>query len=206
LRVLSGCLVQTPDCCFCNLFHGAVCGGTGVCFPNFVLCPGSKVVLLVALDLVEVRGSHPGGETSVSRGCSVSLVVTPGCSFPTSWRSGMLVRAEGYFRIVFDSAGSAGVVSGPTLVVGHGVTLFCCFVVLCSRQGLAITGVRFQMVEVEVCTLCVASSVSCPWVAARPSRSLAGSGDRVVTISHVVMKNQWSQIVQGKSDEHLSYE
>ncbi|MQM11850.1 hypothetical protein Taro_044761 [Colocasia esculenta] len=26
-----------------------------------------------------------------SRGCSVSLVVTPSCSFPTSWRSGMLV-------------------------------------------------------------------------------------------------------------------
>ncbi|MQM07459.1 hypothetical protein Taro_040297 [Colocasia esculenta] len=28
------------------------------------------------------------------------------------------------FRIVFDSAGSAGVVFGPTLVVGHGITLF----------------------------------------------------------------------------------
>ncbi|MQM20520.1 hypothetical protein Taro_053541 [Colocasia esculenta] len=27
---------------------------------------------------------------SFSRGCSVSLVVTPGCSFPTLWRSGML--------------------------------------------------------------------------------------------------------------------
>ncbi|MQL82787.1 hypothetical protein Taro_015267 [Colocasia esculenta] len=43
------------------------------------------------------------------------------------------VRAEGCFRIVSDSAGSAGVVSGPTLVVGHGVTLFHCFVLLCSR-------------------------------------------------------------------------
>ncbi|MQL82304.1 hypothetical protein Taro_014777 [Colocasia esculenta] len=43
------------------------------------------------------------------------------------------VRAEGCFRIVFDSAGSAGVVSGRTLVVGHGITLFRCFVVLCSR-------------------------------------------------------------------------
>ncbi|MQL67798.1 hypothetical protein Taro_000003 [Colocasia esculenta] len=37
------------------------------------------------------------------------------------------------FRIVFDSASSAGVVFGPTLVVGHGITLFRCFVVLCSR-------------------------------------------------------------------------
>ncbi|MQM10823.1 hypothetical protein Taro_043721 [Colocasia esculenta] len=27
---------------------------------------------------------------SFSRGCSMSLVVTPSCSFPTSWRSGML--------------------------------------------------------------------------------------------------------------------
>ncbi|MQM10837.1 hypothetical protein Taro_043737 [Colocasia esculenta] len=39
-----------------------------------------------ALDLVEVRGSRADGETSISRGCSVSLVVTLGCSFPTSWR------------------------------------------------------------------------------------------------------------------------
>ncbi|MQL82299.1 hypothetical protein Taro_014770 [Colocasia esculenta] len=33
----------------------------------------------------------PGGETSFSLGCLVSLRVTLGCSFPTSWRSGMLV-------------------------------------------------------------------------------------------------------------------
>ncbi|MQL78181.1 hypothetical protein Taro_010610 [Colocasia esculenta] len=84
---------------------------------------------------------------SFSHGCSVSLVVTPGCSFPTSWevwdvgacvvRFGSHVvapvRAEGCFRIVFDSDGSMGVVSGPTLVVGRGITLFRCFVVLCSR-------------------------------------------------------------------------
>ncbi|MQL88191.1 hypothetical protein Taro_020753 [Colocasia esculenta] len=92
---------------------------------------------------------------SFSRGCLVSLMVTPGCSFSTSWRSGMLgacvVRLWSHvvapvfrelfcldrcmprccFRIVFDSAGSTGVVFGPTLVVGHGVTLFRCFVVLC---------------------------------------------------------------------------
>ncbi|MQL80795.1 hypothetical protein Taro_013248 [Colocasia esculenta] len=37
------------------------------------------------------------------------------------------------FRIVFDSAGSAGVVLGPTLVVGRGISLFRFFVALCSR-------------------------------------------------------------------------
>ncbi|MQM02370.1 hypothetical protein Taro_035136, partial [Colocasia esculenta] len=76
---------------------------------------------------------------SFSRGCSVSLVVTPGCSFPTSWRSGMLgacvVRLWSHtvapvfrellcldgcvprccFHIVFDSTGSTGVMFGPTL-------------------------------------------------------------------------------------------
>ncbi|MQM20680.1 hypothetical protein Taro_053704 [Colocasia esculenta] len=36
------------------------------------------------------------------------------------------------FHIVFDSAGSVGVVFDPTLVVGRGITLFRCFVVLCS--------------------------------------------------------------------------
>ncbi|MQM12151.1 hypothetical protein Taro_045064 [Colocasia esculenta] len=56
-----------------------------------------------------------GVSRSFSRGCSVSLVVTPGCSFPTSWRSGMS-------RV------------WPDLVVGRGVTLFRCFVVLYSRS------------------------------------------------------------------------
>ncbi|MQL90029.1 hypothetical protein Taro_022615, partial [Colocasia esculenta] len=37
------------------------------------------------------------------------------------------------FRIVFDSTGSAGVMFGPTLVVGHGISLFRCFVALYSR-------------------------------------------------------------------------
>ncbi|MQM23768.1 hypothetical protein Taro_056838, partial [Colocasia esculenta] len=40
-----------------------------------------------------------------SRGCSVSLVVTPGCSFLTSWS---------FFRMCFDSAGFAGVMFGLT--------------------------------------------------------------------------------------------
>ncbi|MQL86659.1 hypothetical protein Taro_019211, partial [Colocasia esculenta] len=47
-----------------------------------------------------------------SRGCSVSLVVTLGCSFSTSW-SGCVPRC--CFHILFDSAGSAGVVFGTTL-------------------------------------------------------------------------------------------
>ncbi|MQM19718.1 hypothetical protein Taro_052729 [Colocasia esculenta] len=41
------------------------------------------------------------------------------------------------FRIVFDSAGSAAVVLGPTLVVGRGISLFRCFVVLCGRDSLS---------------------------------------------------------------------
>ncbi|MQM07907.1 hypothetical protein Taro_040754 [Colocasia esculenta] len=73
---------------------------------------------LWALDLVEVRGGRACGETLFSSGCSVSLVV----------------HAEGCFHNVFDSAGSAGVAFGPTLVVGRGITLFCYFVVLCSRS------------------------------------------------------------------------
>ncbi|MQL83495.1 hypothetical protein Taro_015990 [Colocasia esculenta] len=97
---------------------------------------------------------------SFSHGCSVSLMVTPGCSFPTSWRSGMLgacvVRLWSHvvapvfrellclggcvlrccFHIVFDLTGSAGVVFRPALVVGRGITLFRCFVVLCSRSGM----------------------------------------------------------------------
>ncbi|MQM15103.1 hypothetical protein Taro_048039 [Colocasia esculenta] len=75
---------------------------------------------------------------SFSHGCLVSLGMTLGCSFPTSWRSGMfgacVVRLWSHvvapvfrellclggcvprvcFRIVFDSAGSAGVVFGLT--------------------------------------------------------------------------------------------
>ncbi|MQL90892.1 hypothetical protein Taro_023488 [Colocasia esculenta] len=110
--------MQTPDCFFCNSFLGAIRGGTRVCSSLTSLrVRGPGWFCLWALDLVEVRGSRAGGEMSISRGCSMSLVVP----------------AEGCFRIVFDSAGSAGVMSGPTLVVGRGITLFRCFVVLCSR-------------------------------------------------------------------------
>ncbi|MQL87057.1 hypothetical protein Taro_019594 [Colocasia esculenta] len=46
------------------------------------------------------------------------------------------VHVEGCFRIMFDFDVSLGVASGPTLVVGRGVTLFLCFIVLCSRVVL----------------------------------------------------------------------
>ncbi|MQM19309.1 hypothetical protein Taro_052311 [Colocasia esculenta] len=86
-----------------------------------------------ALNLVEVEVAVPTGETSFSLGCLVSLGVTLGCSFPTSWRSGMLALVS-CFRIVFDSAGSAGVVFGLTRVVVKAFLYFCCFVVLCGRR------------------------------------------------------------------------
>ncbi|MQL97189.1 hypothetical protein Taro_029875 [Colocasia esculenta] len=54
LRVLSGCLVQTPDCCFCNLFLGAIRGITGE-FSSLTLWSvrGAGWFCLWALDLVE---------------------------------------------------------------------------------------------------------------------------------------------------------
>ncbi|MQM09569.1 hypothetical protein Taro_042446 [Colocasia esculenta] len=59
-----------------------------------------------------------------SHGCSVSFVVTSGCSVPTSWRYGMLVLLLAH---VFDSVGSVGVIFGltrgcgrvPTALVGR---------------------------------------------------------------------------------------
>ncbi|MQM22181.1 hypothetical protein Taro_055229 [Colocasia esculenta] len=72
---------------------------------------------------------------SFSHGCSVPLVVTLGCSFPTSWRC--VPRC--CFCFVFDSAGSARVVFFPTLVVGRGITLFRSYVVLYSRYEMLTT-------------------------------------------------------------------
>ncbi|MQM23798.1 hypothetical protein Taro_056866, partial [Colocasia esculenta] len=57
---------------------------------------------------------------------------------------------------------SAGVVFDPTLVVGHGITLFHCLVALCSRLNSNRSG------------------SSDPWVAARPSGSLAGGSGRLL--------------------------
>ncbi|MQM07975.1 hypothetical protein Taro_040828 [Colocasia esculenta] len=66
------------------------------------------------------------------------------------------------FRIVFDSISSLGVMSGPTLVVGRGITLFRCFLFGFIAY---LTGLNSNP-----------SGSSDPWVAVRPSGSLAGSG------------------------------
>ncbi|MQL83505.1 hypothetical protein Taro_015983 [Colocasia esculenta] len=62
---------------------------------------------------------------------------------------------------------------GPTLVVGHGISLFHCFVALYSSLlpllleflllwlGLAVARVRCRTIMVAACLPCVASSVSC---------------------------------------------
>ncbi|MQM03357.1 hypothetical protein Taro_036136 [Colocasia esculenta] len=99
------------------------------------------------------------------------------------------VHAEGCFRILSDSASFAGVVSGPTLVVGRGVTLFRCFAVLYSRSSLPDGGGgSLYTVRIEhksSCTLFefIAYLIglnsnpfgsSNLWVAVRPSGSLAG--------------------------------
>ncbi|MQM17856.1 hypothetical protein Taro_050841, partial [Colocasia esculenta] len=78
---------------------------------------------LWALNLVEVRGSRAGGETSVSRGCSVSLMVTPGCPFPTSWRSGMLF-ASAFVGVPAALAGKGLVIPTEPCSRGSPPTLF----------------------------------------------------------------------------------
>ncbi|MQL77538.1 hypothetical protein Taro_009963, partial [Colocasia esculenta] len=125
---------------------------------------------LWALDLVEVRGGRASGETSFSLGCLVSLEVTPGCSFPTSWRSRMLVLRHETLLLphVFDSAGSAGVVFGLTRVVVEAFLCFRCFVVLCSRLTPLLSSGRDSLSQEFVAgwlgwrfvARCVANSVS----------------------------------------------
>ncbi|MQL74342.1 hypothetical protein Taro_006699 [Colocasia esculenta] len=149
---------------------------------------------------------------------SLCLVQTPGCYFGnpflgtvcggtrvysclTSWSvrgAGWFclwaldlveVCAEGCFHIVFDSAGSAGVVLGWTLVVGHGISLFRCFVALYSRLTPLLSSVAFLQVLrlFEFIAYLTGlnsnpSGSSDPWVAARPSGSLVGGpGGQVIT-------------------------
>ncbi|MQL92061.1 hypothetical protein Taro_024680 [Colocasia esculenta] len=115
-------------------------------------------------------GSH-SGLTWLLR-CSVSLL-------------SRRVHAKGCFRIVFDSAGSAGVLSGPTLVVGRGITLLRCFVVLCS--SLLPLSLEFLLLWLTVpcsllsdavlpqglrCAVCLAGAF---WQVF-PERCLGGSG------------------------------
>ncbi|MQL83983.1 hypothetical protein Taro_016482 [Colocasia esculenta] len=73
------------------------------------------------------------------RGCtgvcsSLTSLSVRGAGWFCLWALNLVERvcAEGCFRIVFDSAGFAGVMLGPTLVVGHGISLFRYFVVLCG--------------------------------------------------------------------------
>ncbi|MQM18502.1 hypothetical protein Taro_051498 [Colocasia esculenta] len=140
VEALFRCGPASPSHCLALHWFRSRIGRSGM-GPQLSQAMGPRWFCLWALDLVDVRGGRASGETSFSRGCSMSLVVTPGCSFPTSWRSGMLgpgwfclwaldlvdVRGgrasgetsfsrvcRGCFRIVFDSAGSAGVVFGPT--------------------------------------------------------------------------------------------
>ncbi|MQL94780.1 hypothetical protein Taro_027442, partial [Colocasia esculenta] len=66
LRVLSGCLVRAPDCCFGNPFLGAVRGGTGVCSSlTSWHVKGAGWFCLWALYLVEVLGGRACGETVI---------------------------------------------------------------------------------------------------------------------------------------------
>ncbi|MQM02551.1 hypothetical protein Taro_035319 [Colocasia esculenta] len=112
--------MTTPNCCFGNPFLGAIRGGTGRCSSlTSWSVRGAGWFCLWALDLVEVRCGRACGETSFSLGCLVFLGVTPGCSFLTSWRSGMLVLRHETLLLphVFDSTGSMGVVFGLTRVV-----------------------------------------------------------------------------------------
>ncbi|MQL97360.1 hypothetical protein Taro_030054 [Colocasia esculenta] len=107
LLCLGGCM---PRCCFRIVFDSA--GSVGVVWKAFLSSdPGVE------------RGGTGGGSCGawsgvVERGGGVLAIEKALCCFGN----------------VFDSAGSAGVVFGPTLVVGRGITLFRCFVVLCNSN------------------------------------------------------------------------
>ncbi|MQL73507.1 hypothetical protein Taro_005858, partial [Colocasia esculenta] len=94
----------------------------------------------------------------------------------------MEVCAEGCFRIVFDSAGSAGVMFGLSQVVVEAFLCFRYFVVLCSslvREAHPLLSSGRDSLSQEFVAgrswwWLVRRASSDPWVAARPSRSLAG--------------------------------
>ncbi|MQL72512.1 hypothetical protein Taro_004836, partial [Colocasia esculenta] len=67
----------------------------------------------------------PGGETSFSHGCLVSLGLTPSCSFPTLWRSGMLVLVSwdfGFTRLLRCSV-SSFVSAVPAALASKGLAI-----------------------------------------------------------------------------------
>ncbi|MQL92012.1 hypothetical protein Taro_024626 [Colocasia esculenta] len=91
---------------------------------------GARWFCLWTLDLVEVRGGCACGETLL-------LTWLLGVSRGDTWLflpDLVEVCVEGCCHIVFDSAGSTGVVFGPTLVVVEAFLYFRCFVVLCGRH------------------------------------------------------------------------
>ncbi|MQL68253.1 hypothetical protein Taro_000551 [Colocasia esculenta] len=129
--VLSGCLVQAPNCCFGNSFLGAVCGGTGVCSDTWLFLP----------DLVEVRDvgvcvvrlwSHvvaPVFCVFLCLGGCVPRVASALCLTPLVLRESCLARP--WLRVV-------------------------AFLSSCS-----LAGVHCWTVVVAAYSPCVASSVSC---------------------------------------------
>ncbi|MQM05408.1 hypothetical protein Taro_038218 [Colocasia esculenta] len=122
-----------------------------------------------------------------SHGCSVSLVVTPSCSFPTLWRFGMLGLAVTGVRC------RTVVVAACSSCVASSVS--------CERERLSRSQLRVAFLQVlglfEFIAYLIGlnsnpSGSSDPWVAARPSGSLAGGpGGRVVTV--VASFPAWSE-------------
>ncbi|MQM11887.1 hypothetical protein Taro_044798 [Colocasia esculenta] len=146
--------LEAPDRWFCKPFLGAVYGGTGVCSslaswrargPGWFYLWALNLAELFLPDLVEV--------------CDVGSCVMRLWSHVVARR----VHAESCFRFMFDSAGSAGVVFDPTLVVGRGITLFRCFVVLCSRSvgGGATFGVPGGVREESVAAIAGSACYEC---------------------------------------------
>ncbi|MQL74792.1 hypothetical protein Taro_007166 [Colocasia esculenta] len=103
-----------------------------------------------------------------SHGCSVSLVVTPGCSFPISWRSGMLGACVVWLwsHVVAPYFASA-FVGVPTALAGKGLVIP---IEPCSRGSPPLLSSGRDSLSQEFIAgrlwwwfvaPCVASSVSC---------------------------------------------
>ncbi|MQL86615.1 hypothetical protein Taro_019160 [Colocasia esculenta] len=102
---------------------------------------------------------------SFSRGCLVSLGVTPGCSFPTSWRSGV-------FGVCVVRLWSHVV----ALVFRELLCLGGCVQRVASAFPAALTGkgLLFEFIAYLTGLNSNPFGSSDPWVAARPLGSLAG--------------------------------
>ncbi|MQM18289.1 hypothetical protein Taro_051277, partial [Colocasia esculenta] len=104
-----------PTAVFCNPFLGAVRGGSGT----------GECVVPRPRGVSGVQGGSACGPSTLWGSEVAVLVLWCSVSLLSRW-----VCAEGCFHIVFDFAGSAGVMSGSTLVVGHCITLFRYFFLL----------------------------------------------------------------------------